>query len=110
MLKLILVSDILLFASSEIEPEIVRDATEIEVFQSLQLPVCRIGHLLALKVLARDDIRRPQDIIDIRALLKDISQTELELARTALQLITARQFHRGRDLLSAFDHLIASAE
>lgn len=100
----------LLFASSGIEPEIVRDATELEVFQGLQLPVCRTGHLLALKVLARDDIRRPQDIIDIRALLKNISKAELELARTALQLITERQFHRGRDLLSSFDQLITGVE
>ena len=97
----------LLFASSGIETEIVQEATNLEVFHGLHLPVCRSGHLLALKVLARDDVRRPQDLIDIRALLKNISQAELDLAYTALRLITQRQFHRGRDLISALDQLLA---
>lgn len=96
----------LLFASSGIEPEIVREATDLEVFQGLPLPVCRSGHLLALKILARDDVRRPQDTVDIRALLKDISQDEIELAYSAVRLITSRQFHRGRDLISSLDEFI----
>ncbi len=97
----------LLFASSGIEPEIVHEATHLEVFQGLHLPVCRVGHLLALKILARDDMRRPQDIIDIHALLKNIDQNELHLARSSLNLITLRGFHRSRDLIAAIDKLLS---
>jgi hypothetical protein len=35
------------------------------------VPVARIGHLMALKVLARDDRRRPQDFDDLRALRRE---------------------------------------
>jgi len=51
----------LLFASSGIEPEIVSAAEEIELVPELTVPVARLGYLLALKVLARDDRERPQD-------------------------------------------------
>ena len=58
----------LLFASSGIEPELVAAAEPLEVWPALCVPVPRVGHLLALKVLARDDVRRPQDLADIRSL------------------------------------------
>ena len=45
------------FASSGIEPEIVRAAEPIELVQGLDIPVVRLGHLIALKVLSRDDRR-----------------------------------------------------
>ena len=47
----------LLFASSGIEAEIVADADPIEVLPRLTLGVARTGHLIALKVLSRDDLR-----------------------------------------------------
>jgi len=97
----------LLFASSGIEPEIVREAEQLRIFENLLMPVCRTGHLLALKILARDDVRRPQDIIDIRALLKNIDPAELALTRESLQVITVRGFHRGRDLGNALEQLLA---
>lgn len=46
-----------LFASSGIEPELVRAAEPIEVLPSLTVPVARTGHLIAVKLLARDDER-----------------------------------------------------
>jgi hypothetical protein len=55
----------LLFASSGIEVEIVAAADTIEVLPSLMVPVAKGGHLLALKVLSRDDDERPQDAADI---------------------------------------------
>ena len=44
----------LLFASSGIEHEIVAAADPLEVLPDLTVPVARTGHLIALKLLARD--------------------------------------------------------
>lgn len=96
----------LLFASSGIEPEIVEQATLLEAFPGLELPVARVGELLALKILARDDERRPQDRVDIVALLDAASPADLEAARAALRLITERGCARRRDLLADFAKLI----
>jgi predicted nucleotidyltransferase len=98
----------LLFASSGIEAEIVADAEIIELMSGVTLGVARIGHLLALKVLARDDVRRPLDLADLRALLRVASDVELARARDALTLIAARGYHRGRSLMSEFDALLSS--
>jgi predicted nucleotidyltransferase len=51
----------LLFASSGIEPELVARATRLGIIAGLEVPVASIGDLIALKVLSRDDDRRPQD-------------------------------------------------
>jgi len=82
----------LLFASSGIEPEIVRAAEMLEVLPGLTLPIARAGHLLALKILAG----RPQDLVDARTLLAVASAEELNLAHDALEQIQGRGFHRGR--------------
>jgi predicted nucleotidyltransferase len=95
----------LLFASSGIEPEVVERATVIEVFPGIVLPVARVSELLALKILARDDERRPQDTIDIRALLQEATASDLAATKTALALIVERGFHRKRDLLQDFEDL-----
>lgn len=92
----------LLFASSGIEPEICAQAELIEVLPGLTAPVARTGHLIALKVLSRDDQTRPQDVGDLRALLRIAPAAELTLAQDALALISARGFDRGRDLKRAF--------
>jgi hypothetical protein len=60
---------------------------------------------LALKILARDDDRRPQDTIDIRALLQEATAADLAATKTALTLIVERGFHRKRDLLQDFEDL-----
>lgn len=99
----------LLFASSGIEAEIVRDAEFIEVLPGLTMRVARTGHLIALKLLSRDDVRRPQDVTDLRALLRTASGDEIVRARSAVTLIAERGYHRGRDLPSALDGLLADA-
>jgi hypothetical protein len=96
----------LLFASSGIEPEIVAAAEEMDVAPGLRLPVARTGHLLAMKVLARDDARRPQDAADLRALVDGASPVELGIARDAVRAVTARGYARGRDLEAALEALL----
>ena len=96
----------LLFASSGIERELVAGAEPIELLPGLTVKVARIEHLIALKVLSRDDERRPQDLVDLRALLRTASMGEVDLAREALRLITTRGFHRGRELLPQLDALL----
>ena len=46
----------LLFASSGIESEIVAEAEPVEFMAGLTLPVARTSHLIALKVLSRNDV------------------------------------------------------
>ncbi len=89
----------LLLASSGVEAEIVRDADVLEVLPGLVVPVARAGDLLALKVLSNGP-KRPQDQIDIIALLRQGDETELHRARQTATLIVERGFNRGRDLLA----------
>ena len=96
----------LLFASSGIEPEVVSTAEPLEVLPELRIPVASIEHLIALKVLARDDRRRPQDRMDLLALLRVASPEQVARARAALALITARGFHRDKDLAADFAALL----
>lgn len=96
----------LLFASSGIEPDVVDRAEVLELLPGLTAPVAATGHLVALKVLSRDDMTRPQDLVDLRALLRAAADSDLELARAALATITARGYHRGRDLAAALDGLL----
>lgn len=100
----------LLFASSGIEAEIVHDAEILEVLPGLLVRVARPGHLIALKLLSRDDVQRPQDIGDLRALLRSASREELTRARNAVEAIAARGYHRGRNLTTDLDDAIALME
>jgi hypothetical protein len=96
----------LLFASSGIEPEVVSDAEPIDLLPNLRIAVATTGHLIALKVLSRDDLTRPQDVIDLRGLLRVARSGELVRARDALILIAARGYHRGRDLMAELNALL----
>ena len=91
----------LLFASSGIEPEIARSAEPTEIVPGLTLPIATTGHLIALKLLARDDQSRPQDLADLRALRAVASPEDLAAADRAARLISSRGFNRGRDLTAA---------
>lgn len=99
----------LLFASSGIESEVVTDAEVMELLPQLQMRVARVGHLIAMKVLSRDDVTRPQDVGDLRALLRAALPVELARARQGLALITARGFDRGRNLTSELNSLLPSS-
>lgn len=97
----------LLFASSGIEEEVVRDAEPVEIVPGVVVPVARREHLIAMKVLARDDRRRPQDHDDLKELLVRADAAELDRAELAVELIERRGFARGKDLVSELRTLIA---
>ena len=87
----------LLFASSGVEREIVREAELLEVLPGLRVPVARCGHLLALKILSVSP-ERPQDLIDILSLVGQAAPADVDQARETAALIVARGYGRGRDL------------
>jgi len=101
------VADVL-FASSGIEPEIVAAAEDLRVFRRVVVPVAQVGHLIALKLLSRDDRSRPQDAADLRALFAVADDVEIQRARAAAALIAQRGFARGRDLEHALREWLAA--
>lgn len=96
----------LLFASSAIEADVIAAAISLEVFPGVRLPVARTGHLVAMKLLSSDE-SRPQDTVDLHALLAASSDEEVELASQAVELILERGAHRDRDLREAWTRLLA---
>jgi predicted nucleotidyltransferase len=97
----------LLFASCGIEPEIVNDAIEFVIAGAGTIRVARIGHLIAMKLLSESD-ERPNDRSDLHGLARAATKSELDAARHAVHLIESRAFHRGRDLPTALERLIAA--
>jgi hypothetical protein len=97
----------LLFASSGVEPELIREAEVLEVLPGLRVPVARCGHLLALKVLSVSP-QRPQDLVDILSLLREATPADVDQAREMTGLIVRRGYHRGRDPVAELEkHLLA---
>jgi hypothetical protein len=96
----------LLFSSSGIEPEIVEQAEPMRVLSADDLPVAAIGDLLAMKVLSRDDRKRPQDWDDLRNLSSVANETDLARARSSIHLIEQRGYQRNRNLLEQFEQLL----
>lgn len=98
----------LLFASSGIEPEVVAAADLRTLVPGLTVPVATVGHLIVLKLLARDDRRRPNDADDLRALREVAVEADWAEAERAAALVHERGFDRGRDLLAALSELRAA--
>lgn len=96
----------LMFASSGLEPEIVAAAEPIEILAGMSMPVAQLGHLVALKLLARDEARRPQDQADLLALLAVATADDVKMAREGCAIITERGFNRERDLLTDLDEVL----
>ena len=84
-----------LFASSGIEDEIVAAAEPLDVVPGFRVPVATTGHLIALKLLARDDRTRPQDRVDLVALFSSANPADVAQARTGIALIERRGFMRA---------------
>lgn len=100
----------LLFASCGIEAEIVEGAERLEIIPGLEVPVARAAHLVAMKLLARDDRHRPQDADDLRALLPTLRAADKRLVVRAVALIERRGFARARDLRAAWKELSTSTK
>ena len=96
----------LLFASSGIESEIAAAAERLAILPGLYFPVARIGHLIALKVLAGRD----KDRADLRLLLAHAESLDLQMAREALVLIDRRGYHRGKDLMVELARFLSQEE
>lgn len=92
----------LLFASSGIEPEAVRDAQDVEIVAGLTVPVAQLPHLIAMKTLSVSE-RRPKDLIDLQAMIETASEEELAQARELTKLIVTRGYHNDRDLTTELD-------
>jgi len=95
----------LLLASSGVEAEAVAAAEEMEVFPGVCVPVCTVAHLAVLKILARDDETRPQDRVDLMALLGRMDDSGWNEAAKLASLIQARGYDRGRDLTAILAEL-----
>jgi hypothetical protein len=95
-----------LFASSGIEREVVDEAEVLELFPDLRVRVATRAHLVALKLLARDDRTRPHDRVDLVALVAGATPADLESTRRALAMITDRGYHRGKDLVAERDAFV----
>jgi hypothetical protein len=87
----------LLVASSGIENEIVHDAELIGVLPGLTMPVARVGHLMAMKLLSVSP-GRETDSADLRELARVADEDEWSRAHESVALIESRGFARGRDL------------
>ncbi|MEY4173324.1 MAG: hypothetical protein RI900_489 [Actinomycetota bacterium] len=94
----------LLFASSGIEVEVVAEAESMEVVRGQRLPVARVGHLIALKLLSAAP-GRETDYADLRGLAGVADEQEWDRATAAVTLITERGFARGRNLIDDLSRL-----
>lgn len=93
----------LLIERSGIEGEIVEVAETLTVLENLRLPFARTGHLIALKILAN----RARDSADLEALFRVALPEDINLARTAVDLIVRRGFAEERDLQTELEVRLA---
>lgn len=96
----------LLFATAGIEPDVVAAATTLQLAMGRTAPVASTGHLLALKLLSVDEVRRPQDVADLVGLLGVATAEDLQTAKTAVAAIMQRGANRGRDLPAMLAELL----
>ena len=70
------------------------------LIRGVNVPVATTGHLIAMKLIARDDQRRPRDRDDLVQLSGVADRLAWSQAETAVDLITERGLSRKRDLRS----------
>jgi hypothetical protein len=87
----------LLIASSGIEAEVVAAAEQLEVVKQIILPVARVGHLIALKLLSVAP-GRETDHSDLRNLAQVADEFEWQRAKSAVRLVVERGYARDRNL------------
>jgi hypothetical protein len=96
----------LLFASSGIEADVCEAAERLEVVPGLTVPVARVGHLIAMKLLSRA-AHRLQDDIDLRNLRVALTPEDVQLAREGVARIEAVGANRGRALRADLERYLA---
>lgn len=94
----------LLFGATGIEREIVAGATPVALGPDVTIPVARLPHLVAMKVLSQRE-GREQDLLDLSVLLGLATEPELTEAERLVRLIEERGFDRGRDLRGELQRL-----
>lgn len=94
----------LLVASSGVESEVVKESQRMEVVRGTVLPVARIGHLIALKLLSVAP-GRETDHQDLRNLADIAGADEWARSARAVQLIDERGYARGRNLSADLEAL-----
>ena len=97
----------LLFASSGIESEICRDADRLELAPGLTVPVAQAGHLVAMKLLALAP-DRPQDAVDLRALVATLTEPDRARARAAAARIEELGANRSKPLREDLERWLAN--
>ncbi|HXG55168.1 MAG TPA: nucleotidyl transferase AbiEii/AbiGii toxin family protein [Vicinamibacterales bacterium] len=98
----------LLFASSGIESEICRDADRLKLAPGLTVPVARAGHLVAMKLLALAP-DRPQDAIDLHALIATLTEADRAHARLATARIVTLGANRSKPLREELERWLGGA-
>ena len=99
----------LLFTSTGIEAEICRDAEPLEIAQGLAVPVARAGHLVAMKVLSAAS-HRPQDAVDLAALIAALDPLDRERAVAAVSSIERVGANRNKHLRAELEEWLARGE
>ena len=79
------------------------------MFPDLPVKVATIPSLIALKVLSADPKDRLQDIIDLRNLIREATDSEILLAKNLIDLITERGYNRKKDLHGELDKYISDS-
>ena len=96
----------LVFASSGIEGEVVREASTFDYPGVGEIPVAEPEELLAMKILSMTHDRL-QDRIDALNLLK-CNEVDLSRVRRRLRDITTREYDRDQDLDAKLQSLLTS--
>jgi len=99
----------LMFAISGIEKEVVANATSVEIVPTVKVPVATTGHLIALKILSCDDELRPNDRSDLLALFHEAISADINIARSALDLMQQRGYGNKKDLQGLLNKFLKSS-
>jgi hypothetical protein len=95
----------LLFSSSGIELDICDEADRMAVEPGFTVPVAQAGHLVAMKVLSLSP-DRPQDALDLHALLAGLGDVDRERARRSAARIEALGANRSKRLSAEVERLL----
>jgi len=94
----------LIFATCGIEQEVVETASPVELFPGHFIPTASAEALLAMKVLSSTS-ERPRDLGDIQAILLETPEVDRASVTRLLELIQARGFARGQQLVEKWQEL-----